>query len=100
MSTKVIGQVTSYQGEEHPHLRGHQVKVVAIFKGAGSADHDPDAGFAVATTDDELARLGGVAPGDRAEVVPWLEVAGRFSFASSDPRVEELSCFEALRSRA
>ena len=98
MSTKVIGQVTSYQGEEHPHLRGHQVKVVAIFKGAARADYDPDDGFAVATTDDELARLGGVAVGDRAEVVPWLEAASRFSVASSDPKVEELGCFEALRS--
>ena len=33
----------------------------------------PDEGFAVATTDDELARLGGLGPDDRAEVVPWLE---------------------------
>ena len=100
MSAKVIGRVTSYQGEEHPHLRGHQVKVVAIFKGAARADYDPDDGFTVATTDDELARLGGVAVGDRAEVVPWLDAESRFSVASSDARVEKLACFQAMRSRA
>ena len=97
MSAKVIGSVTTYHGDEHPHLRGRQVKVVAIFKGAARADYDPDDGFAVATTDDELARLGGVGVGDRAEVVPWLGAESRFSLASSEPRVEELRCFEVLR---
>ena len=44
MSAKVIGSVTTYHGDEHPHLRGSQVKVVAIFKGAARADYDPDDG--------------------------------------------------------
>lgn len=94
---KVIGKVTTYHGDEHPYLRGYQVKVLAIFKGAARPDHDPDDGYAVATSDDELARLGGLAMGDRAEVVPWLETEGRFSFVSSDPRVEDLDCFKSTR---
>ena len=96
MGNKVIGTVTGYQGTEHAYLCGHQVKVLAVFKGAALPDHDPDDGFAVATSDDELARLGGLAVGDRAEVVPWLPDAARFSFVSSDPRVEDLDAFRHL----
>ena len=96
MAAKVIGTVTTYDGREHPYLRGYQVKVLAGFKGAALPDYDPDDGFAVATTDDELARLGGLAAGDRAEVVPWLESESRFSFVSSDPRVEDLAALKPL----
>lgn len=94
---KVIGKVTTYHGDEHRYLHGYQVKVLAIFKGAALPDYDPDDGYAVATTDEELERLGGLAAGDRAEVVPWLESESRFSFVSSDPRVEDLDCFKSLR---
>ena len=94
--SKTIGTITRYEGTEHAYLRGHQVKVIAVLKGAALADHNPDDGFAVATTDDELVRLGGIAIGDRAEVVPWLESEGRFSFVSSDPRVEDLDAFRHL----
>ena len=96
MGDKVIGTITGYQGTEHPYLRGYQIKVLAIFKGAALPDYDPDDGYAVATSDDELARLGGLAAGDRAEVVPWLESESRFSFVSSDPRVEDLDAFRNL----
>ena len=93
---KIIGSITTYEGEEHRYLRGHQVKVLAIFKGAACPDHDPDDGYPVITDDDELARAGGLAIGDRAEVVPWLETESRFSFVSSDPRVEDLEAFHEL----
>ena len=68
--------------------------MLAIFKGAALPDYDPDDGYAVAPSDDELARLGGLAVGDRAEVVPWLESESRFSFVSSDPRVEDLDALK------
>jgi len=93
MAKKIIGTVTTYHGDEHRYLRGHQVKVLAVFKGAAAPDHDPDDGFGVATSDDELARLGGIDANDRVEVVPWLPEAGRFSFVSSDPRVVDLAAF-------
>lgn len=96
MAKKIIGTVTTYHGDEHRYLRGHHIKVLAVFKGAAAPDHDPDYGFAVATTDDEVARLGGVGVHDRVEVVPWIESEGRFSFASSDPRVVDLACFAEL----
>jgi len=96
MANKVIGTVTGYTGTEHPYLRGYQVKVLAIFKGAAAPGHDPDDGFAVATSDDELATLGGLGRHDRAEVVPWLETEGRFSFVSSDPRVADLEALKPL----
>jgi hypothetical protein len=81
---------------KHPYLRGYQVKVLAIFKGAAAPGYDPDDGFAVATSDEELARLGGLGRDDRAEVVPWLETEGRFSFVSSDPRVADLEALNPL----
>src|SRR3990172_11663434 len=96
MAKKIIGTITTYHGDEHRYLRGHQIKVLAVFKGAAAPDHDPDDGFAVATTDDELARLGGLGPDDRAEVVPWLESESRFSFVSSDPRVADLEALKPL----
>jgi len=51
---------------------------------------------AVATTDEELAALGGLEANDRVDVVPWLEQAQRFSFVSSDPRALDLAGWEAL----
>lgn len=96
MADKVIGTITTYRGTEHRYLNGYQVKVAAIFKGAAAPDHDPDNGFAVATTDEELARLGGLDAYDRAEVVPWLQMESRFSFVSSDPKVADLDAFRSF----
>ena len=93
MAKKIIGTVTTYHGDEHRYLRGHQVKVLAVFKGAAAPDHDPDDGYGVATTDDDVARFGGLDANDRVEVVPWIPEAGRFSFVSSDPRVVDLAAF-------
>ncbi len=94
---KVIGTITTYQGTEHRYLRNHQIKVVAVFKGAASPDYDPDAGYEVATSDEALARMGRLDVNDRVEVVPWIESAGRWSFASSDPRAVDLAAFDVVR---
>lgn len=97
---KVIGTITTCNNSsEHPYLRGHQVKIIAVFKGAAAPDLDPDADLPIATTDEELAALGGLDASDRVEVQPWLESEGRFSFVSSDPRAVDLACIEMLAAR-
>lgn len=91
-----IGTITTYDGDEHPALRGHEVKVVAILTDAAAPNRDPDAGYAVLTTDAAVAERGGLGPHDRAEVVPWLAQAGRFSFVGYDPRVTDLPALRPL----
>lgn len=93
---KAIGAITTYHGDEHRYLRGHQIKVIAVFKGAARPDHDPDDGYPVITDNEDLARAGGLTADDRVEVQPWLESEGRFSFVSSDPRAIDLACFAEL----
>jgi hypothetical protein len=93
---KTIGTVTTCDSTEHPTSAATRCKVVAIFKGAALEGHDPDDDYAIATTDEELAALGGLEPGDRAEVTPWLPQLGRYSFATSDPRIEDLAAFRHL----
>ena len=94
---KTIGTETTYTGTEHRYLRGHRVLIIAVLKGAASPDFDPDAEGAHITDDDELARHGGIGPGDRVYVQPWIEKEQRFSFVSSDPRAIDLECFAELR---
>ena len=97
---KVIGTITTCNSSsEHRYLRGHQVRIVAVIKGGAAPDLDPDADLDIATTDEELARLGGLDANDRVEVQPWLESEGRFSFVTSDPRAVDLACFELLAAR-
>ena len=96
---KVMGTITDYTGAEHGYLRGHQVKIVAVIKGAAAPDLDPDADLDIATTDEDLARLGGLDTNDRVEVQPWLPTEDRFSWVSSDPRAVDLACFEMLAAR-
>ena len=47
-------------------MRGHHVKVLAVFKGAAAPGHDPDDGFAVATTDVFLVEGSQVRYGSKA----------------------------------
>ena len=93
---KVIGTITTCNSSEHAYLRGYQVKVIAVIKGAADPDLEVDDDYDIATTDEELARLGGLEVADRVDVQPWLESEGRFSFVSSDPKATDLACFEAL----
>ena len=96
---KVIGQITTCNSTEHRYLAHHEVKIIAIIKGAAAPDLDPDADLAIATTDEELEHLGGLDANDRVDVVPWIEAAGRFSFVSSDPKATDLACYELLAAR-
>ncbi len=97
--SKVIGTVTTCNSTEHRYLAHHEVKIVAVIKGAAAPDLDPDADLAIATTDEELERLGGLDAHDRVEVTPWIASEGRFSFVTSDPKAVDLAAFELLAAR-
>lgn len=93
--SRVIGRRTTYQGDEHPYLRGYKVVVVALLKSAldiEDCDYLQD--------DDAIRTAGGVGPRDRVEVTPWLEQKGRVSFVTSDPRAIDLACFADLAAEA
>ena len=68
---KIIGSIHRYVGTdptEHPYLAHHEVKIVAVLKGAADLDHDPDDEVAAHITDDDaLAAAGGVTAADRLE---------------------------------
>jgi len=93
---KVIGTITTCNSDEHRYLRGYQVRIIAVIKGAAAPDLDPEADLDIATTDEELARQGGLETTDRVDVQPFLETEGRFSFAASDVRVTDLVGWEQL----
>ena len=97
MMKRVIGSTTVYEGWSQPYLRGHQLKVIAVLKGRAHADADVDDENAYVTTDEHLARVGGVTADDRVEVVPFIEKEGRWSWASSDPRAVDLAAFKHLK---
>ena len=86
--TKLIGTVANYVGDAHPYLRGCTVKVVSVVT---RPEGDPDGG-AVCTSDGNLAAVGGLEPDrDIIEVVPWLVDQQRWSFVSSDARLDDLT---------
>lgn len=85
MAKSIIGTVTTYQGHGYGMRPGHKVWIVAVMPAA--AGPDPDAAYL--TTDDDIARAGGVHPDDRVEVAPWIH--GHFSMASCDPVASELA---------
>ncbi|MCA9605651.1 MAG: hypothetical protein KC619_08660 [Myxococcales bacterium] len=89
--SRIVGRRTTYDGNEHPYLRGSTVVVVALLKDAldiEDCDYLQD--------DDAIRAAGGVGPRDRVEVTPWLEDKGRVSFVTSDPRAIDLACFADL----
>ena len=91
--TKTIGTITTYDGDEHPYLSGHKVRIVAVLPRAAAPDFDPDRDGRVLRDDDEIARAGGVTVDDRIEIQPWVEREQRWSFVTSDPRAIDLACF-------
>lgn len=93
---RTIGTITTYDGSEHPYLRGHELRVVAILPRAAAPDFDPDCEGRVLRDDDEVGHAGGVTAHDRVEVQPWLEREQRWSFVTSDPRAIYLACFRHL----
>jgi hypothetical protein len=90
---RTIGTITTYDGDEHPYLRGHQVRIVAVLPRAAATDFDPDRDGRVLRDDDEIGRAGGVTANARIEVQPWIEGEQRWSFVTSDPRAIDLACF-------
>lgn len=91
----IIGAITTYDGSEHPYLRGYPVRIVAILHN-GDAEPDKDGeipGYAHLDNDTDIARYGGVTANDRVEVAPWIEREGRFSWVTSDPRAVDLAVF-------
>ena len=94
---KIIGQVTTYHGDEHPYLKGYQVRIVAVLHNAAKPDIDVDGSdYAHLDDDRDIERAGGVTAYDRIEVQPWIEKEGRFSFVTSDPKAVDLAAFEGL----
>ena len=102
MSNNIIGTITTYDGTEHPYLRGYDVRIVAVLHKRNTV---PDAdgeipGYEHLDNDTDIARFGGVTAYDRIEVAPFIEKEGRFSFVTSDPRAEDLACFAGLTRRS
>lgn len=96
----IIGQITTYHGDEHPYLRGHRVKIIAVLHNAAKPGIDVDGpDYDHITDDEDLARAGGVTAFDRIDVQPWLESKERFSFVSSDPLAADLDCFRDLATK-
>lgn len=95
--TNGLGAITTYTGNEHRHLRGTKLRIVAVLKNAARADYDPDRAGQRLTDPRDIERACGVSAEDRVEVQPWLEAEGRFSFVSSDPRAVDLECFARLK---
>ena len=94
---KIIGKVTTYHGDEHPYLRGHKVRIVAVLHNAAKPGIDVDGpDYDHIADDKDLERAGGVTAHDRIEVQPFLEKEGRYSFVTSDPKVVDLACFKDL----
>jgi hypothetical protein len=93
---RTIGTITTYNGDEHPYLRGHRVRIVAVMKGAAASDHDPDREGSCLWDEEDVVRTGDITADDRVEVQPWLEREQRWSFVTSDPRAIDLACFRYL----
>jgi hypothetical protein len=93
---KTIGTISTYDGDEHPYLRGHKARIVAVIPRAAAADFDPDCDGVVLRDDAEVERAGGITARDRIEVQPWLEREQRWSFVTSDARAIDLACFRHL----
>lgn len=92
--SRVIGRRTTYHGDEHRYLRGHEVVVVAVLKDALDGGE-----YASLRTEEAVRAAGGVSANDRLEVAPFLPNEGRLSFATSDPRAVDLGAWKSLRSR-
>ena len=94
MTTKIIGKVTAHIGDEHPHLAGRTVRIVAVSIGAVRLQQ-PEEGLHIGDEED-LIEAGGVTADDRVKVQRRLEAEGRYSFVTSDPRAVDLECLQQV----
>jgi len=90
--TKVIGTVTTYLGSS-PALggTGARVKVIGVIR-YNEPEDSPDA---IVRDDDQLARVGGVQPGDGADVLVWNSREGRWGWVGTE--VEDVVDLELFR---
>lgn len=95
-STKVIGAITTYLGDEIPGLKGHKVRILYVLRGALRPDCDPEADDYLVNDEEVLERLGGVTADDRVDA-QMIHPDGRQSFVHIDPRAVDLECFAHLR---
>ena len=93
---KILGRTTTYQGTEHPYLRGCTVRIVGVMKRAATPDYDPERDGSYLRDEEEITRAGGVTAEDRVEVQPWIAGEQRWSFVSSDPKATDLALFQNL----
>lgn len=73
------------------NLRGYDVVIVAVLKGALCIEE-----YGHLTCEEEVRGAGGVDAGDRIEIAPFLPKEGRLSFVTSDPRAIDLEAFRYL----
>jgi hypothetical protein len=93
---KILGNITTYHGTEHPYLRNCKVRIVAVMKRAAASNYDPERDDSYLRDEEDIARAGGVTAEDRIEIQPWLDKEERWSFATSDPRAVDLAIFRKL----
>ena len=89
--SRVIGRRTTYHGDNHAYLRGYNVVIVAVLKGALRVEECSNL-----TSEEEIRDAGGASADDRIEVAPFLPKEGRLSFVTSDPRALDLEAFRHL----
>lgn len=68
----IIGTTTQYHGDEHAYLRGYDVRIIAVLHRGNCelADGGEIPGYQYLTSDDDIARAGGVTAADRVDVQP------------------------------
>ena len=101
---RVIGLETVYVGDEARYGgRGARVKLTGIFcrgRHLCVGQDDEETGSLYVHDDHRLAQLGGVQPGDGAEVHCWLPEEGRWGIVAHEiPLASELELFAAKSSR-
>jgi len=98
---KIIGTETTYIGHEK-RLGGHGVRmlITGIFRYDEKTKLTmyEDSEDSYITDNDHLARLGGVRPGDGAEVHIWNERENRWGFVGEEVEdVSDMAIFKHLR---
>lgn len=75
---RIIGATVTYRCDatEHAYLRGYKLRVIAVMRNGDLLRDDAD--------------VGQLRAGDRLDAAPWIAERGRFSFVTSDPRVEDV----------
>lgn len=92
---KLIGTTTTYISDEIPGLRGREVRITGVMRGALLPSVDVDADDYFVSDDATLARLGGVTANDRIDIA-HIRGNGSTSFVHCDARAVDLLCFADL----